>query len=254
MPQLTGMELIKKVRSEAMTLPVILISGVMPTEELKQHPWLHIDATLLKPFTMEELLCAVKKALNTLVEPPFADLMAYRESLETAQNAAVPPVAQSPAMAPVRDQTDLPPHILVVDDDNETRQASVDLLTGSGFNVECVKDGVEGLEELLTCDYDLVITDNVMPRMTGIEMIAKLYAARLNLPVIMATGQLPRHEFASRPWLTPDATLQRPFSNDDLLATVKKVLRTEDCNKSPVEMLHLNEAAAPKVSLKPSKT
>lgn len=117
MPQLTGMELIKKVRSEAMTLPVILISGVMPTEELKQHPWLHIDATLLKPFTMEELLCAVKKALNTLVEPPFADLMAYRESLETAQNAAVPPVAQSPAMAPVRDQTDLPPHILVVDDD-----------------------------------------------------------------------------------------------------------------------------------------
>ena len=109
--------------------------------------------------------------------------------------------------------------------------------TASGYQVEGVKDGVEGLEELLTCDYDLVITDNTMPRMTGIQMIAKLYAARLSLPVIMATGQLPVHEFASRPWLTPDATLQRPFSNDDLLATVKKVLRADDSNVAHMGML-----------------
>jgi hypothetical protein len=35
-------------------------------------------------------------------------------------------------------------------------------------------------------------------------------------------------EFARKPWLKPDATLQRPFSNDDLLEAVKKVLRPDD--------------------------
>jgi len=237
MPRLTGLELIQKLRSEAMTLPVILISGMMPTEEVKHHHRLDIDATLIKPFAMEELLHAVKKALNRLVEKPFADLMTYRENLEAVQKAAVPPLAQALVLAAVRDERALPHHILVVDDNHDTRQVSLDLLAGSGFLVAGVKDGVEGLEELLTCDYDLAITDNQMPRMTGIQMIAKLYAARLNLPVIMATGQLPTQEFANRPWLTPNATLQRPFSNDDLLATVRKVLRADDCNKTHMAML-----------------
>ena len=55
--------------------------------------------------------------------------------------------------------------------------------------------------------------------------------------LIMATGHLPMHEFASKPWLTPDAMLQRPFSEDDLLATVKRVLRTDEVNKAHMEML-----------------
>jgi hypothetical protein len=53
----------------------------------------------------------------------------------------------------------------------------------------------------------------------------------------MATGILPTHEFASKPWLKPDATLQRPFSNDDLLETVRNVLRTGDGNEGGKETL-----------------
>jgi YesN/AraC family two-component response regulator len=67
-----------------------------------------------------------------------------------------------------------------------------------------------------------------MPRMTGIEMIEKLRSACIISRVIMATGHLPVFEFARKPWLKPDAALQRPFSNDELLATVKKVLHTDD--------------------------
>ncbi len=129
---------------------------------------------------------------------------------------------------PVQDQSSPPNRILVVDDNRDTRQHSVDLLIDAGYEVESVNDGAAGLNELQTCEFDLVITDNVMPRMTGIEMIAKLHARRLSLPVIMATGFLPTHEFASRPWLIPNATLQRPFSDDDLLASVKQVLHTEE--------------------------
>ena len=59
------MELIKKLRSEDMLLPVILASGTVPDEELKRHPWLLLDATLTKPFTIEQLLEVVKQVLRS---------------------------------------------------------------------------------------------------------------------------------------------------------------------------------------------
>ncbi len=100
------------------------------------------------------------------------------------------------------------------------------MLAGAGYDVEGVKDGAAGWDAVQTCDYDLIVTDNKMPRMTGVEMIGKLRSANMAVPVIMATRYLPTHEFARRPWLRPDAALERPFSNDELLETVNKVLGT----------------------------
>ena len=118
--------------------------------------------------------------------------------------------------------------ILLVDDDSSTRQLSLKVLAGSGYDVEPVQDGAAGWDALQAKSYDLVITDNKMPKMTGLEMIEKLRAVRMGVPVILATGYAPMHKFDRKPWLMPDATLQRPFSNDDLLAAVKRVLRTDD--------------------------
>ncbi len=117
--------------------------------------------------------------------------------------------------------------ILVVDDDRDARQLHVDLLTHSGYAAEGAKDGAAGWEALQALDYDLVVTDNKMPRMTGVEMIEKLRSARMTVPVIMATGNMPTQEFARRPWLKPDIMLERPFSDDDLMTAVKKVLHTD---------------------------
>jgi CheY-like chemotaxis protein len=132
------------------------------------------------------------------------------------------------AIAPARGQTDLPPHILVVDDERDARQLTVDVLARSGYDVDAVADGAAGLAALLAGKYDLIVTDNKMPKMSGVEMIEKLRSARMGLPVIMVTGYLPEHEFVRRPWLKPDVILEKPFSNDDLLAAVKKFLPARD--------------------------
>ena len=63
MPKMSGVELLKKLRGARMALPVILVSGTMPTNELNRHPWLQIDATLLKPYAPDELLAVVRKVL-----------------------------------------------------------------------------------------------------------------------------------------------------------------------------------------------
>lgn len=64
MCRLTGIGLIRKLHAARMALPVILVSGAMPTDELNRHPWLPIAATLLKPFTTVELLSTVRQILS----------------------------------------------------------------------------------------------------------------------------------------------------------------------------------------------
>jgi DNA-binding response OmpR family regulator len=227
MPEATGLELILKLRSESMTMPVILASGTMPIEELKRNPWLEITAILPKPFTIAELLDIVEKTLKT------PDGITYSAQLfrDCALADDIIRRALKPARAPIRDRVGRPHRILVVDDNKDTRQVSVDALTGSGYRVEGAKDGAAGWKALQANSYDLIVTDNSMPNMTGVEMIGKMRSARMAVPVIMATGTLPLQEFARKPWLTPDAMMQRPFSTGDLLATVSDVLGAGDGNE-----------------------
>ena len=115
--------------------------------------------------------------------------------------------------------------ILVIDDDHDIRQLSFDVLTGAGYCVEMVDDGVAGWKLIQAARYDLVITDHKLLRMTGLEMIERMRAAAVTIPVIIATRYLPMQEFARKGWLKPVIMLQRPFANDVLLAAVEKILR-----------------------------
>ena len=118
-----------------------------------------------------------------------------------------------------------PCRILVVEDDYDLCQVNARTLIYSGYAVDAVEDGAAAWEALQANRYDLVITDNNMPRLTGIELLKKLYATRMVLPVIMATGTLPKEEFTRYPWLQPVAMLLKPYSVEQLLGTVEKVLR-----------------------------
>jgi two-component system sensor histidine kinase and response regulator WspE len=80
-------------------------------------------------------------------------------------------------------------------------QLSVDVLAGSGYDVEAVIDGAAGWDALQANRYDLTITDHNMPRLTGVELVKKLRSARTALPVILITGQLPAEALAPTPSL-----------------------------------------------------
>jgi DNA-binding response OmpR family regulator len=65
MPGVTGLELIKKLRSADMTLAVILASGTVPAEELNRCPWLEVNALLPKPYSIAQLLRTMDQVLRT---------------------------------------------------------------------------------------------------------------------------------------------------------------------------------------------
>ena len=69
MPRLTGVELVKKLRSARRALPVILATG-LPTEVLAQNPSLQVAAMLPKPFSVEELLETVSVVLRATDSAP----------------------------------------------------------------------------------------------------------------------------------------------------------------------------------------
>ena len=64
MPKVSGVELVEKVRSAGMTLPVVLASGSISTEALNRNSPLQLTATLHKPFAMDELLEIVRNILG----------------------------------------------------------------------------------------------------------------------------------------------------------------------------------------------
>jgi len=64
MPRITGVELVTRLRSAHMTLPVIMVAGNLPAHELSQHPSLQLTATLLKPFALAELMKTVANVLQ----------------------------------------------------------------------------------------------------------------------------------------------------------------------------------------------
>src|ERR1039458_9853176 len=81
--------------------------------------------------------------------------------------------------------------ILVADDDEDIRYLLSTVLAGAGYDVNAASDGQQAWEALLHGHYDLLVTDNDMPRLTGIELIGRIRKEGMSLPVIIASGSFP---------------------------------------------------------------
>ena len=128
-----------------------------------------------------------------------------------------------------------PPRILVVDDDFSIRELGAVVLSASGYQVDTAEDGEAGWEALQTSSYDLLITDNTMPKVSGVELVKNMRSARMTLPVVLASGAIPSEALNRDPSLQIAATLLKPFTGDALLGTVKKVLQATDSAREQME-------------------
>ena len=218
MPRLSGIELLKKLRSARLGLPVIMATGTLPTQEFALTPWLQPDATLLKPYTIEQLLGTVKMILHPMAKPAAVTLLTCASRRDFAAPAPVPVAAPPPGPTKAHDR------ILVVDEDSEQRVLYAGALDRLGYYVDMAHDGEAGWSALQTDGYKLLITENEMPNLTGVELVTKLRAAHMALPVVMAAGRLPTLERARGPSLQLAAMLSKPVALDELMAIVKMVL------------------------------
>jgi len=78
--------------------------------------------------------------------------------------------------------------VLVVEDDRTTRHLLGKVLTDGGYEVQLAEDGLAGLEAMRAGDFDLVLLDVWMPRMTGLEVLACMHAEKLGLRAVVMTS------------------------------------------------------------------
>jgi PAS domain S-box-containing protein len=116
--------------------------------------------------------------------------------------------------------------ILVVEDDEDVRRYTVDSLAELGYRVVEARDGATALERLATDaeDVRLLLTDVVMPAMSGRELADRALAIRRELRVLFTTGY-PRDAIVHDGRVDPDvALLSKPFSFAELATKVRELL------------------------------
>ncbi len=116
--------------------------------------------------------------------------------------------------------------ILLLEDDEDVAFMTAQMLCGLGYAVETRANGIEGLELLQTDSkrFDVIIADNIMPQMTGIELARESLRRFPAIPVILVTGY--------SEGITPEQTqhmgiaayISKPFSTQTLSQTIRQVL------------------------------
>ncbi len=110
--------------------------------------------------------------------------------------------------------------ILIVEDEVSIAELEKDYLELSGFEVKMKNDGLEGLNEALRANYDLIILDIMLPSMDGFE-ICKRVREEKNTPILMVTAKKEDIDKIRGLGLGADDYITKPFSPSELVARVK---------------------------------
>lgn len=116
-------------------------------------------------------------------------------------------------------------HLLVVDDDKNTRLFLTALLEEAGYTVSAASNGEEALEMMDRAHIDLVVLDIMMPKMDGYEFTRLLRESDNDLPILMVSAkQLPADKHKGFAVGTDDY-ITKPIDDEEFLYRIKALLR-----------------------------
>lgn len=115
--------------------------------------------------------------------------------------------------------------ILVVDDDEGTRELLRDALRMNGYQAILASDGQKAISELRNNKIDLVIADINMPRMDGFTMLEKMRSSDDQTPVLMLSARNDRDDISQGLRTGADDYLVKPFGLEELILRVAAILR-----------------------------
>lgn len=123
--------------------------------------------------------------------------------------------------------------VLVVDDESTVRRLVARVLEREGYTVFEADDGADALDLIrVKARVDVVVTDIVMPRVNGVELMQALAVSHPDLPVILMSGYA-TGELAELGIATPCSILIKPFSAERLLAEVQRCVHTPGGTSGP---------------------
>lgn len=121
-------------------------------------------------------------------------------------------------------------HIFLIDDEKWLLDIGTEMLQSLGYNVSGFTDSVEAFKTLQKqlSDVDLIISDNTMPQMTGVELAQKIKHINPDLPVILCTGYLSNADHVIANDININAIIEKPLFLSKLARTIRNVLDTKN--------------------------
>lgn len=116
-------------------------------------------------------------------------------------------------------------HIMVVEDDLNTRKLMKTVLEQNGYEPVLAKDGEEGLELLDRVQVDLIVLDIMMPAMDGYEFTEILRSGGWNIPILMVTAKESPSDKKKGFIVGTDDYMVKPVDEEEMLLRIAALLR-----------------------------
>lgn len=214
--KLSGYEMIRRIQKDKATRNIPIIIATIAGFDLQMKE-LNVVEYLSKPFSGEQFLKAVEKALGKI-------------PLKRKEPGVAPPGSQTTNVTPIKDEektTATMKKIVVADDEEDVREF-LNALLKDKYRVILVKDGLDLIEKVKKERPDLIICDVIMPGQSGYKSIKRLREKPefLNLPVIFASGLVKDKELYET--LKPEGPsyfMSKPFPKKVLLDKIEEMLK-----------------------------
>ncbi len=124
-------------------------------------------------------------------------------------------------------------NILVIEDEQKMRDGLVEILTDEGYNVESAENGQVGLEKIRKKEFDVILTDLIMPVMGGMDVLMEIKHIKpgANVIIITAFGTIENAVDAIKAGASDYIT--KPFKIDEVQTKIRIILATAEINKYP---------------------
>ena len=114
--------------------------------------------------------------------------------------------------------------VLVIDDEQIVLDSVIQILTDKDYKVDVSLSGREGLDRAIQKDYDIVLTDILMPDIGGMRVLRDIKRAKPSLPVVIITGYATTKSAVQAMKLGAANYIEKPFEPEELLNAVSSAL------------------------------
>jgi DNA-binding response OmpR family regulator len=125
-------------------------------------------------------------------------------------------------------------NLLVVEDEHRMAELLRKGLSEEGHTVVCALDSTEGLELARSSEFDAIVLDVMMPKLSGYDVARRLRADKIATPILMLTAKDAVPDIVHGLDLGCDDYMTKPFSFRELLARLRAIKRRESASREPV--------------------
>jgi chemosensory pili system protein ChpA (sensor histidine kinase/response regulator) len=225
MPRMNGLELLKNMQEDEnlCDIPVAILSSRGADKHKQIAADLGASAYLVKPYVEKDLLDSASRMAKGEVLLQGSTKAPKPKAVEVTKQTATSKKATSTS-------ANTTPKVLIIDDSVVVREMLSMTFKKAGYQVEQARDGQDAWEKVSSgMAFDVILCDIEMPRMNGLELLAKIQQDEQlsSLPIAMVTSRGAEKHRKIAAELGARAYFTKPYLEDELLAATKRLIQGE---------------------------